>query len=88
MVHHPVLSVKSDMLNKINCVASVLFATLTWPLTADVALSIVSKNDCILVPSSSVISTYISVASFCGVASFNLTLPVPGSDAAVEISYV
>ena len=85
--HHPVLSVKSDIANSINCVASVLFAILIYPFIADVTASIDKRNDWIEVPLSSVISTYPTVEAFC-VVLFNLILPVPGSAAAVDVSKV
>ena len=71
-------TVKSVIWNNKNWVASVLLDIRTWPLIADVAASIVVKNEFILVPASSVASMYISSDEFCCVE-FNSTIPWPGS---------
>ena len=55
----------------------------TCPFIAEVAASIVAKNEFILAPLSSVASMYNSSAEFCAVE-FNLIKPVPGSASVIE----
>ena len=87
IVHQPVLSVKSVILNNKKSFGSNLLDILTNPFTAEVTASIDVKNESILLPSTSVASIYISSEDACKEL-LSLVFPVPGSAEVVDVSKV
>ena len=71
----PDWEVKSEIAYSINSFELVLWDNLINPLTAEVTESIVSKNELILLPLSSVTSIITVVAEVWVIKSFNPILP-------------